>query len=299
MSAKSTPAVRHSVASIKCGPAPTPSWNVRVWMSSLESQPSRSPQGLWPHGFRWAQQEMATEVPSATGLTTDDQGEGPAIQADGSLSEVYRINPEATVTRRDFWNIPDLRQATPEWKGRLITMAMKVSEKLSINCIIFLNISTLTSLFLFLSLPPPPLSLSLFSFLANSERSGVRLPCQSERRRKFLSDSQSKRNKRAPAWTNSHKRLLRKPAAERDLEESLQIVARHEPMFLRTGKGAKSSTAIAVRSTQRRPLCATMITFTNENALELEIGQHSRYDANVQASAAESTSATLTWFMRC
>lgn len=58
---------------------------------------------------------------------------------------------------------------------------------------------------------------------------------QSERRRrKFLSDSQSDRDDRAfrreqEALTN---KLLRKPLAERDLEESLMIVAKHTPMFL-------------------------------------------------------------------
>ena len=58
---------------------------------------------------------------------------------------------------------------------------------------------------------------------------------QSERRRrKFLSDSQSDRDDRAfrreqEALTN---KLLRKPIAERDLEESLMIVAKHTPMFL-------------------------------------------------------------------
>ena len=114
---------------------------------------------------------------------------------------------------------------------------------------------------------------------------------QSERRRrKFLSDSQSDRTNRAlrreqEALTN---KLLRKPAAERDLEESLKIVARHTPMFLENREKREE------QYRERRQLDAEAAIMRDNDYFykmrmhyELEIqGQHSRYQEYVQATAA-------------
>ena len=99
-------------------------------------------------------QDGATDSSSAhttTGPATDEQEE--AILADGSLSEVYRINPGATVSRRDFWETTRLKAGNQdEWKEEAeeSIQRMKVSKDLFLLFFFFFFLATKT---FFLEIP--------------------------------------------------------------------------------------------------------------------------------------------------
>ena len=131
------------------------------------------------------------------GSTIDDIKE-PPILPDGSLSEVYKINASATVSRLDFWKEARDKAGHPDqWKEE----AEVSMERMKVNV---------------------------------ERRKNAR--AQSERRRrKFLSDSQSDRNGRSTRREKDRlaRKLLRKPKNEKKLEISLSTVGNHADMFIK------------------------------------------------------------------